>query len=206
VPRPASGQIVARERRDGLITYSLRVTANHRRQRLHLGTQEDGWTAARAERELQDVLARIRAGVWSPPARVVERRMSADPTFHEYATAYLASRKGELRQTSLDDYAWRLSCHLLPFFAEYRVSEIDVKLVDAYRAHKVAEREHIKDMAKAGTPARDESGRRIRPLGNETINKTLGLLASILDVAVDHEILAANPARGRRRRLKATRP
>ena len=206
MPRPASGQIVARERRDGLITYSLRVTANHRRQRLHLGTQEDGWTAARAERELQDVLARIRAGVWSPPVRVVERRMSADPTFHEYATAYLASRKGELRQSSLDDYAWRLSCHLLPFFAECRVSEIDVKLVDAYRAHKVAEREHIKDMAKAGTPARDESGRRIRPLGNETINKTLGLLASILDVAVDHEILAANPARGRRRRLKATRP
>jgi integrase len=86
------------------------------------------------------------------------------------------------------------------------VSEIDVKLVDAYRAHKVAEREHIKDMIKAGTPLRDASGRRIRPLGNETINKTLGLLASILDVAVDHEILSANPARGRRRRLKATRP
>jgi integrase len=61
-------------------------------------------------------------------------------------------------------------------------------------------------MIKAGTPPHDEIGRRIRPLGNESINKTLGLLASILDVAVDHDILASNPARGRRRRLKAVRP
>ena len=203
MPRPASGQIVARERRDGLITYSLRVTANHRRQRLHLGTQEDGWTAARAERELQDVLAGIRAGVWSPPVRVVERRMSRIWTFHEYATAYLASRKGELRETSLDDYAWRLSCHLLPFFAEYRVSEIDVKLVYALPGRKVEREQISRTWRKAGTR---RGGIRVAAAAcwaTKMINKNAGPAVSIFMLVV-YDV--ANPARGRRRRLKATRP
>ena len=52
---------------------------------------------------------------------------------------------------------------------------------------------------------RDERGARLRPLGNESINKTLLLLAAIVDVAVDHGLLASNPARGKRRRLKAIR-
>jgi integrase len=166
----------------------------------------DGWTRARADRELEDVLARIRAAVWTPPVKEEERRPAEEQTFHEYATAYLTGRRGELADSTYADYSWLLSCHLLPFFAEHLVAAIDVALVDEYRGHKVAEREHIKDMIKAGTPLRDEIGRRIRPLGNESINKTLGLLASILDVAVDHDILASNPARGRRRRLKAVRP
>jgi integrase len=171
-----------------------------------LGTQEDGWTRARANRELEDILARIRAGVWTPPVKAEEQQRPEAQTFHEFATAYLASRKGDLRESTPGDYRWRLSCHLLPFFAEHLVTAIDVKLVDAYRAHKVAEREHVKDMIRAGTPPVDARGCRVRPLGNESINKTLALLATILDVAVDHEILRANPARGRRRRLKAVRP
>jgi hypothetical protein len=32
------------------------------------------------------------------------------------------------------------------------------------------------------------------------------LLAAILDVAIDHELLGSNPARGPRRRLKVSRP
>jgi len=204
--RPPRGAVVEYERHDGLITYSLRVTAGGERHRVRLGTQEDGWTRARANRELEDVLARIRAGVWTPPVKAEDQQRPEAQTFHEFATAYLASRKGDLRESTLGDYRWRLSCHLLPFFAEHLVAEIDVKLVDAYRAHKVAEREHVKDMIKAGTPLIDARGCRVRPLGNESINKTLGLLATMLDVAVDHEILSANPARGRRRRLKAVRP
>jgi integrase len=39
-----------------------------------------------------------------------------------------------------------------------------------------------------------------------SINKTLTRLAQILEVAVEYELIARNPAKGRRRRLKATRP
>lgn len=203
MPRPASGSVVQRTRKDGLTTFSLRVTAEGTRHRVPLGTDEDGWTERRAARELDKTLALIRAGVWRPePA--AER--PADRTFHEFATGYLEGRRGELAATTYADYRWRLVCHLLPFFAAYRVADIDVQAVDAYRQHKIAERERIQALVDAGEVLRDARGQRIKPLSNESINKTLALLAAILDVAVDHKLLKVNPARGRRRRLKATRP
>lgn len=201
--RPASGSVIRRTRKDGLTSFSLRVTADGERRRIPLGTEEDGWTDRRAANELENTLALIRAGVWQPPS---EPERLGDPTFHEYATDYLESRRGELADNTYADYLWRLSCHLLPFFAAHKLREIDVQAVDAYRQHKVAERERIKALQAAGEVVRDGRGQRVRPLSNESINKTLALLAAILDVAVDHGHLDANPARGRRRRLKTKRP
>jgi len=43
-------------------------------------------------------------------------------------------------------------------------------------------------------------------LSNDTINKTLVTLAQVLDSAVEHGVLASNPARGKRRRLKVAKP
>jgi integrase len=46
----------------------------------------------------------------------------------------------------------------------------------------------------------------VRPLSNASINKTLKVLAQVLEDAVEFGHLEANPARGKRRRLKAARP
>jgi len=97
------------------------------------------------------------------------------------------------------DYRWRLSSHLLPYFAERKVSALTVEDVDRYRAHKVAECERI-------TRAREQCETKARPLSNESINKTLVLLAAVLESAVEYGYLPANPARGKRRRLKAATP
>jgi integrase len=77
-----------------------------------------------------------------------------------------------------------LSIHLLPFFAKHRLDQITVQEVDRYRQHKVRE------------------GR----IGARTINKTLTRLAQVLEVALEYELIARNPAAGRRRRLKVGRP
>jgi hypothetical protein len=55
------------------------------------------------------------------------------------------------------------------------------RLVDEYRSEKVIERERITAAAAAGRPIRDRRGRRRVALSNESINKTLVLLANILD-------------------------
>jgi integrase len=94
----------------------------------------------------------------------------------------------------------------LPFFAEFRVSALTIALVDEYRSEKVIERERIKAAAAVGRPIRDKRGQRRVALSNESINKTLVLLANILDTAVEHGLLASNPAQGKRRRLTADRP
>ena len=81
-----------------------------------------------------------------------------------------------------------LTHHPLPFFRDYRPSEIDVELVDRYRAHKLAEREEIREALAAGADLRDEHGNRIRPLSNRSINMTLTLLGAILETAVESSI------------------
>src|SRR2546430_12245124 len=63
----ARGEIRVHERKDGQVTYSLRFRVNRKREILTLGTDTEGWTLRKAERKLEDVLARIRAGVWEPP-------------------------------------------------------------------------------------------------------------------------------------------
>jgi hypothetical protein len=64
----ASGQLLAYQRKDGLTSWYLRVRADGRRHRINLGTELDGWTQARARIELQNVIAKIQAGLWQPPA------------------------------------------------------------------------------------------------------------------------------------------
>jgi hypothetical protein len=62
------GQIRAHDRKDGLITYSLRLRAYGRREVVTLGPDADGWTMRKAERKLEQILAEIQVGVWRPPS------------------------------------------------------------------------------------------------------------------------------------------
>src|SRR5262249_28115042 len=91
-----------------------------------------------------------------------------------------------LRASTVQDYDWALSCHLLHFFARHRLSEITVAEVDRYRAAKVRE------------------GR----LNPTSINKTLTRLGQILDVADERGLIARNPMtiNKRRRKLRAPGP
>jgi integrase len=204
VARKTKGDIRTHQRADGLTTYSMRFGAHGKRHVIRLGTEVDGWTQARAEIELRNTLAKIDAGIWEPPSE--KTAPAAEPIFHEFASRWLSARRHELSATTYADYRWRLVRHLLPFFADYKPSEITVSLVDRYREDKLIERDETERARAAGVTLVEHNGRPRRTLSNESINKTLALLASMLDDAVERSWLASNPARGRRRRLRAPRP
>jgi integrase len=202
--RPATGEVKTHVRKDGLTSFALRFRAYGQRRFVTLGTDEDGWTPKRAAAELRNTLARVDAGIWRPEESqpIIERqREGVEPTLHRFASDWLEARRGQLSENTYKDYLWRLTHHLLPFFRDYRPSEVDIELVDRYRAHKLAEREEIREALSAGADLRDEHGNRIRPLSNRSINMTLTLLGAILETAVEYKHLASNPARGRRRRV-----
>ena len=147
-----------------------------------------------------------RAGVWQPPTPV-DADDGRDITFHDFASRWWAARKAEaLRPKTQQDYEWQLKKHLLPFFARCTVADIDVALVERYREEKLIEREHVKAAAAAGHPLRDKRGQLRKPLSNGSINKTLVTLSQILDSAVERGLLVSNPAIGRKRRLKTSKP
>src|SRR5262245_34455325 len=128
--RPPSGSVLERRGQKGR-TFALRFRAYGERRYLTLGSTEDGWTRAKAEAELANVLADVRRGIWQPSeaAPIVEEPQQ-EPTFHQFASAWLAQREQEgLRPKTLVDLRWSLSNHLLPFFAGHRLSQITVREV-----------------------------------------------------------------------------
>lgn len=182
--RKASGSVIAPDG-ERQPSWALRFTANGRRRFVTLGKPEEGWTQERAECELRYVLADVERGRWRATEPTPEPdEPTPESTFHEFATEWLRDKEPELRPRTLTDYRWALELHLLPWFARKRLSEITVEEVDRYKAAKLRE------------------GR----LAPNAINKTITRLAQVLEVAEEYGRIERNPAKGKRRKVKATEP
>jgi integrase len=209
MPRPATGQVIVDERRRSP-TYGLRFRAYGRREYVALGTAAEGWTRAKAQTELQNILADVRRGIWRPPTPEPTPEIDQDPTFHEFASRWFESTKGEWREKTRLDYEWQLASHLLPFFKNHHLSQITIAEVDRYRQAKVTEARAIQVATAKGQRLTDTytdkhgytRKRTRRALSATSINKTITRLGQILEVAVEYGLIGANPAKGRRRRLK----
>lgn len=182
--RPATGEVIVRRRRRGKV-FALRFRAYGRRRYLTLGTSAEGWTRKGAEDELANVLADVRRGIWRAPEDHAPVTSQEEPDFHSFASDWFARRRLEgLRPRTLEYLQWALSDHLLPHLRSHLLSEITPQEIDRYTATKIAE------------------GR----LSNSSINKTLEVLASVLELGVEYGHVDRNHARGRRRRLPVTKP
>jgi integrase len=180
--RRSTGQVVERQTKRGTV-FALRFYAAGERRYETLGTDAEGWNRRKADDELAATMAAVRAGRWRPSQ--AEAKVREVPTFHEFASDWLAAREGELRPRTVADYTWALSYHLLPFFKGFAMNAITPQDVDRYKAEKLLEGK----------------------LGGAQINKTLKVLAMIYDLAIEYELTErANPARGRRRRVKVGKP
>jgi integrase len=229
--RQATGQVLERTGKRGR-TYALRFRALGRRQFLTLGRAEQGWNRRRAELELENVLADVRRGIWRPleTSPTIEQP-KAEPTFHEFSSEWMAAREAEgLASRTIVDLRWSLTSHLLPHFAGFRLSEIDTQSIDRYKVAKVREREALEasrpereaamkplveerrkarnsgDNVRAHELTQQLEGLRVSGLSNNSINHTLSDLSQIFETAVEYGLISANPASGKRRRLKSTRP
>ena len=204
--RRATGEVKKYTRKDGTNTYSVRIRALGDRWTVPLGNELDGWNDKRAELELQNTIEKIKAGVWRPPVPLLGA--DADPTFHEYASHWLAHVEPLLKPKTYKRYRWMLVSHLLPEFASRRLSEISTRAVDSYRRKKVLEREENDRARAAGASLKGPNGGPVRGLSASSINESIDLLARILDDAIEEledAAIATNPARGRRRKLKVAK-
>lgn len=191
-------------------SFAIRFWAYGTRHKITLGRPEDGWTWQKADRELAATLRDVDLGVWRPPEPDPAPVPATDPTFHKFASDWFKAKQLEIEENTRNSYRNDLVNHLLPFFKDHRVSQITVAEVDRYRQHKLEQSAKIRAAEEAGKPRMvevvDRRGRRYRrkerPLSARSINMHLFLLAMILEVAVDHGLLPANTAAGKRRRLK----
>lgn len=182
--RRSSGQVVERRTARGPV-YALRFYAAGRRRYETLGSAEEGWNRRRAEDELAATMAAVRAGNWQPRQQEQAEVLEV-PTFHEFASDWLANREPELRPKTVTSYRWMLTHHLLPAFAAKPLDAIRPEDVDRYKSAKLRE------------------GR----LAPNQVNKTLGLLARILEAGRRYGYLDRNPLEDvdRLRRTKPHQP
>jgi integrase len=180
--RPATGQIVPLRRARGTI-YALRFRAYGKR--CYITT--DAASYDEAETELANVLADVRHGIWrEPKAAPILEEPPDEPISWEVAQEWVDARKREVDTRTVEHWTWALNSHLRHTFGRVRPSQITVALIEGYKAEKLGEE---------------------KPLSNNSINKTLKVLAQVLDYAQDLGYIEGdNPARGRKRRLKATKP
>jgi integrase len=209
VARRPEGQVLERHWKSGR-GYALRFRAYGERQYLTLGLETEGWDRRRAEEELANVMADVRRGIWTPPTRRARRagageESDAMPTFDSFARSLMAARKGEMSEANRA-YKENALAHVLPYFGDWPLHEIDIQAVDAFRGHMVEVSEARRRARDSGEPMRNEWGQALRPLSPATINKTIDTLQWVLSVAVEYRYIAENPAAGRRRRLRAKRP
>ena len=216
--RPATGTVHTRELADGTRVFHLRFRTGGARHRVTLHERSGclcgcggGWTEPAARNELGNVLARVRAGVWVPPVPSAAETQGT-PTFHEYASWWLQAKKdGTLGRAPISvateaDYQWRLARHLLPFFAKYRLDQIDRRLCEQFKELKLREARHQREAIDAGADLRDRRGRSLVPLGPASLRKLIDCLASILDEAIEDGHIQLNPARSRRMNVRVPKP
>lgn len=222
--RAATGGIAVETLGDGTLAFRLRFRANGKRQTVYLHEARacdcgcgggGGWNERTAAVELENVLARVKAGVWTPPETRSRASAAADPgvpSFHEYSSQWLQARidgvTGEkpIRPTTAAKYRWRIESHLLPFFASYRLHEIDRDLCLAFKAHLLRQSRELRESIEAGADIRDRNGRRVKPLSPASMRMVTDGLVAILDDAVEDGHIDSNPARGRRMRIKVPKP
>jgi hypothetical protein len=88
-------------------TSALRFHAYGKRRYVRLGTEDEGWDSNRAKEELENVLADVRRGIWRPPHRTEATEVAPEPTFHEFASEWLESRRHDLRPAPSRTTRWR---------------------------------------------------------------------------------------------------
>jgi integrase len=180
--RKATGKVIEHEGADGRTYRALRFTAHGRRRYVSLGAV----SAGEAERALRHTMADVERGTWQPPVGVESPPESEPvPTFHQYAEQWWIRNERQLAANTRANYRWRLETHLLPFFGGLRLDQITFDWVERYIAGKLAEDD---------------------PLSPRSINMTVTLLGAILEGAVERELIARNPAKGRGRRVRERAP
>lgn len=215
MPRPNTGEVTERPRRDGkTIAFGARVRAYGRRHRLTFGTGAQGWNRTRAEIELEQIELKIEHGTWVPPKgkTAAKREQQKHPDGHQlfgpFAHKIIESKESHgLDEDTIADLEWKLA-YLIDHFGRLELVEIDVARTDEFRDQLAHRSRAIREATKRGKPlmetVKPKSGkpykRRKRALLNTSINSMLTLLGQILQRAVDYRHIERNPLKiGERR-------
>jgi len=153
-------------------------------------------TKAAEKRAAEDLLAKrqgeVRGNTFTPDRQRV--------TFEKLSEMWLAS-KVKIADSSRDDYKITLRCYLLPYFGDWRATEIAMLDIETFRSElsegipkviSAARQRHLEQLQAEDPKARLPA---LSP-GPRTVNKCLTVIGAVLRYGAKHEILSKNVAAG----------
>jgi len=214
--RKKEGEVIVRITKKGR-KFALRFRAYGKRRYVTLGYEGEGDPPLDDERAgeiLDDTLADVRRKLWvAPSPRKPKSKEDAGDAggkakgpilFGPFAKSLVEDRKDHVSENQHDYREWGLS-HLIPFFGEVPLLEIDAELIDEYVVFKVKEAATLAAAIERGRPKRDSRGMVRRPLKAASINKTVDILQWVLGIGLEYKKrtgLTENAAIGENRRVK----
>ena len=84
----------------------------------------------------REALARERELIAQEVTGTFSSTSLSDVTFQEFAPHYLEWAELNKRRKTFQDERWRLRANLLPFFGRYKISQIDVRLIERYKMRR----------------------------------------------------------------------
>ncbi|MCU1370090.1 MAG: site-specific integrase [Ilumatobacteraceae bacterium] len=141
-------------------------------------------TEAQANRYLASMQTDLDRGTWLDPQK-------AKTLFEDLALAWSDSRPN-LRPTTAATYGSYLSRYILPYFTGTQADQITSETIRAWHGWVSALPRYPK---KEGTPEAAAESKPKQPISRNTVAKAYRILRSIMEVAVDDEIIARNPCR-----------
>jgi integrase len=216
--RPSSGHLIE-ERTNRGTSYAIRFSSGGRRRYHLIGGAWEGWTRERAEKERHYVMAQVARGEYlsarresGPPSALP----ADDEAFQITASLYLARKAarlpgGEAGKTyKALEWALRIA---VGHFGHHATGAIDEAMIEDFVTQKLLERRAIDDAREDGHPLletyeRDGKTyqRRRRGLSNDSINKVVRAVRSVLKDAVRRRLIDRNPADDRDLLVRAAAP
>jgi integrase len=134
---PSGACVILREGKRGNVFYIKYIDASGKQVKERLGKEgkgKDGWNERRAERKLGERLAEVEKGMVKPKSRTLFRDLAERIKEKDIPT------RG-LKFTTVDGYLSALKNHLIPFFGDYTLVELEARpeIVDDYIAAKTKE-------------------------------------------------------------------
>ena len=215
--RPNNGHLVEERTKRG-ISYAIRFSVGGRRRYHLIGGAWDGWTRERAEKERDYVMAQVARGEYVTRRRElpVVAEPAGEESFQVTASLYLARKAARLpggeggKTYKALEWALRIA---VGHFGHCAIDAIDEAMIEDFVTQKLLERRAIDDAREAGHPLVETYEldgktyrRRRRGLSNDSINKVVRAVRSVLKDAVRRRLINRNPADDRELLVRATAP
>src|SRR3954468_14831717 len=190
--RPRTGQLDVRDTPRGRV-FAARVRFNGERVRVRFGGEWEGWSEARAAKELDYIVEQIERGEWIPPVDEQPATQRRDvTTFQVFASMYLAKQEARIdggrESSTFRQLKYRLEI-AVDHIGHLALDAISESVVDDMVLALLEERRRIEEARAAGSPIYEtyldsrtgkQHRRQARGLSRGSINKVVNAVERVL--------------------------